>query len=277
MANYCLRLMIAAFLAWTNVWAVQAAEPTRLTWYGHAAFKIVTPKGHVLLLDPWLENPSNKNGKADVANLGKVDLILITHGHFDHVGQATEIAQKTKARLVATYDLGNALADYANYPKDQMGFDSLGNFGGVVTFFDGEVKIAFVPAVHSSTINSKALGVNQDDSNHFAGNPGGFVVIIKDGPTFYHTGDTDYFEDMADVRQYGKIDVMLACIGDHFTMGTQRAAAAVALVQPRIVVPMHYGTFPVLTGTPLQFEVALKARGLAKKFMSLQIDVPMAF
>jgi L-ascorbate metabolism protein UlaG (beta-lactamase superfamily) len=142
----------------------------------------------------------------------------------DHVGQAVEIAKKSKARLVATLDLGGAIAKYAGYPKDQMGFDSLGNFGGMLEFFDGEVKIAFVPAIHSSTINGKELGVSDDDESHFAGAPGGFIIIVRGGPTIYHTGDTDLFSDMSLIAKYGKIDIMLACIGDHFTMGPERAS-----------------------------------------------------
>lgn len=124
----------------------QAKTPTELTWYGHATFRIKTPGGKVLLIDPWIGNPSNRRAKEDLAALKQVDLILITHGHFDHLGDAVEIARKTDARIVTTFDLGNALAQYAGYPKEQMGFDTLGNFGGELTLLDGEVKVAFIPA-----------------------------------------------------------------------------------------------------------------------------------
>src|SRR6478609_5161803 len=119
----------------------QAAKKTQVTWYGHAAFKVVTPKGHVLLFDPWLQNPSNPQGKEDLAKLNQADLLLVSHGHFDHVGDAVAIAQKTSARLVTTYDLGNALVARAGFPKDHMGFDSQGNYGGSIEFFAGEVKV----------------------------------------------------------------------------------------------------------------------------------------
>lgn len=233
----------------------QAKTPTELTWYGHAAFRIKTPGGKVLLIDPWIGNPSNKRAKEDLAALKQVDLILITHGHFDHVGDAVEIARKTGARLVATFDLGNALAQYAGYPKKQMGFDTLGNFGGELTLLDGEVKVAFIPAVHSSTVTAPG---GQDA--HYAGNPGGFLISVRNGPTIYHTGDTDLFADMALVPRFHQVDVMLLSIGDHFTMGPERAAEAVRLVKPRVAIPMHYGTFPVLTGTPEAFAKALGGR-----------------
>ncbi len=271
-------LLMSLLLAFGLIGTAQAAEPTQLTWYGQSAFKLVTPAGHVVFIDPWIMNPVNKNGTEDMAKINQADLILVSHGHFDHVGQAVEIAKKTKARLVATLDLGGAIAKYAGYPKDQMGFDTLGNFGGVLEFFDGEVRVAFVPAVHSSTVNGKELGVNDDDESHFAGAPGGFVIMVKGGPTIYHTGDTDLFGDMSLIAKYGKIDMMLACIGDHFTMGPERATEAVKLVKPAKVVPMHYGTFlPIMTGTPDKFAAALKAQGLNQKFMPMTVGKAVTF
>jgi L-ascorbate metabolism protein UlaG (beta-lactamase superfamily) len=261
---------LAALALLTSVSQLYAGDKTQVTWYGQSAFKIVTPEGHILFVDPWLENPMNKHGKEDLASIDKADLILVSHGHFDHVGEAAEIAKKTKARLVATYDLGANLATYGGFPKDQMGYDSLGNFGGTLSFFDDEVKITFVPAVHSSSINRKDLGLGPEEENHWAGSPAGFVMRIKSGPTLYHTGDTDLFGDMAQVRMYGNIDLMLVCIGDHFTMGPKGAAESVKLVSPKRVVPMHYGTFlPMMTGTPEQFKVELKALGLDKKLFPM--------
>ena len=242
--------------------------PTKLTWYGHAAFKIETPNGKTVLVDPWITNPTNPSGKDDVKTI-KADLILVSHGHFDHVGDATDIAKRTKAKLVATFDLGNALVGQG-YPKDQYGFDSGGNFGGTVTLLDGEVAITFVPAVHSSAITDAKGAVIE------GGEPGGFVIAIKNGPTFYHTGDTDLFGDMANVGKFAKIDVMLACIGDHFTMGPERAAEAVKLVHPKSVAPMHFGTFPVLTGTPADFGKALKKTGATAKLLELKIGQPLS-
>jgi L-ascorbate metabolism protein UlaG (beta-lactamase superfamily) len=262
--KFALSLLLLAPLA-------AQADTTELTWYGHAAFKIVTPKGHVLLLDPWITNPANKHGKEDLAALDKADLILLTHGHFDHVGDSVEIARKTGARLVATFDLGQAMAQYGGYPKDQMGMDTLGNFGGELTLLDGEVKIAFIPAIHSSTVTEPEGAKNI----HEGGAPGGFLITIKGGPAIYDTGDTDEFSDMALVKQFHKVDVMLAAIGGHFTMGPERAAEAVKLVNPKVVIPMHYGTFPILDGTPQALQRALKYKNSPAKVKVLTIDQPV--
>lgn len=244
-----------------------AAGGTELTWYGHAAFKLKTPSGKIILIDPWITNPANKNGKDDLAKLDKVDLILVTHGHNDHVGNSAEIGKKTGARLVSTFDLGRALVQYGGYPKEQMGFDTQGNFGGELELLNGEVKIALIPAVHSSTVIAPDGSADKDI--HVGGHPGGFLVSIKGGPAIYHTGDTDVFADMALISRFRKVDLMLACIGGHFTMGPDRAAHAVNLVKPGSVIPMHFGTFPVLDGTTDDFAAALRKQGVRSKLQIL--------
>lgn len=262
MQNVIKKLLFAALFI-TPLAAL--AANTELTWYGHAAFKLTTPSGKVLMIDPWITNPANKNGKEDLAKINKADLILVTHGHFDHIGDSVAIAKATGAQLVATYDLGNSLVQNAGFPAAQASMMTEGNFGGELTLLDGEVKVAFIPAVHSSAVT------DAEKKNHDGGNPGGFLITVKNGPTIYHTGDTDVFNDMALIKQFHKVDVMLACIGGHFTMGPERAAMAVKLVNPDMVIPMHFGTFPILSGTPQALEKAIKAEGSKAKVNTMTI------
>src|SRR5207253_2280122 len=147
---------------------------TQLTWYGQSAFKIVSPAGKVLLIDPWLTNPVYDKGKDELSSLKDVDLILVSHGHSDHVGNAVEIGKKTRAKLVATFDLADAIVKHLGYPAEQAQTDTVGHFGGELTLLDGEVKVAFVRAHHGS-------GVAADDRYglRHGGAPGGFVITIR--------------------------------------------------------------------------------------------------
>ncbi len=227
---------------------------TQLTWYGHAAFKIKTPTGKILLIDPWITNPAFASGKHELTRLDRVDLIFLTHGHSDHIGNAVEIGKRTGATLVSNFDLAAAMISALGYPEAQASNETTGHLGGELSLLDGEVRVQFVPAWHGSSIEKES------SPPVYAGNPTGLIITLRDGSTIYHTGDTDLFSDMALVKRFHKIDAMLVCIGDHFTMGPARAAEAVRLVAPKTVIPMHYGTFPVLTGTPEAFERALKKR-----------------
>jgi L-ascorbate metabolism protein UlaG (beta-lactamase superfamily) len=228
---------------------------TQLTWFGHAAFKISTPTGKVLLIDPWLTNPVFPRGKEELAALDHADLILLTHGHSDHVGDTVEIGKRTGAKLVANFDLSAAMVSVLGYPEAQAGNDTTGHIGGELSLLDGELKVRFAPAWHGSSMQKE-----ENASPVYAGTPTGVIIAPRDGPIIYHTGDTDLFSDMALVSRFNKIDIMLVCMGDHFTMGPARAAEAVKLVKPRMVIPMHYGTFQVLTGTPEGFDRELKKR-----------------
>jgi L-ascorbate metabolism protein UlaG (beta-lactamase superfamily) len=239
---------------------------TQLTWYGQSAFKILTPTGKVLLVDPWLTNPVFEKAKDELAALEHVDLILVTHGHSDHVGDAVEIGKRTRAKLVATFDLSAAIVSALGYPSDLADVETTGHMGGTLTLLGGEVAVTFVPAWHGSAVSKEETAPPV-----YAGTPAGLVIALRDGPTIYHTGDTDLFSDMALVSRFNKIDIMLVCIGDHFTMGPARAAEAVKLVDPRIVIPMHYGTFPVLTGTPEAVNHELKQRNLKAELRVMNI------
>ena len=210
---------------------------TQLTWYGHAAFKIKTATDKILLIDPWVTNPAFASGKDELTGLDRVDLILLTHGHSDHVGNAVEIGRRTGAILVSNFELNAAMISVLGYPEAQAPNETTGHLGGELSLLDGEVTVAFVPAWHGSSIEK------ENAPPVYAGNPTGLIIALREGPAINHTGDTDLFSDMALVKRFHKIDVMLVCIGDHFTMGPARAAEAVKLVDPRIVIRCTTGHF----------------------------------
>ena len=247
-----------------------AASTTTLTWHGHAAFEIGTPNGVVILIDPWLTNPANpkvKEKKDPLEHIQKADYILITHGHFDHVGDAVTIAKKTGTRLITNFELGTNMGKLLGYPKEQMGFDSLMNVGGEITIANGEVVVAMTPAVHSSGM-ANPLAKEQDPDIATGGNAAGFVVKIKNGPTIYHSGDTAYFKDMEVIGEQYAPDVALLNIGGHFGMEPAMAARAAASVKAKIAVPHHYATFPVLAQDPKVFSEELTKRGIGSLLMA---------
>ena len=267
--KYLIKLRIAILaLAMLALTAGFAQAATKIHWYGQAAFKIETPSGGVILIDPWLTVPTNPD-KNSIAELGKVDYILITHGHRDHVGDALEIAKKTGAKVLAPYGLAINLVSAAGFPKDQV--MTGGNVGGTIDLPAAGAKVMIVNAIHGSELTAPQLKPGPGEpASLSSGNPVGYVIMIKGGPTIYHTGDTDVTEDMKLIPAFHRIDVMLACIGGYFTMDPVRAALAVQWVKPAHVIPMHFGTFPLLAGTPAEFKAALAKRHLANKLIVMK-------
>ncbi|MGH8738309.1 MAG: metal-dependent hydrolase [Burkholderiales bacterium] len=246
-----------------------AKGQTKLHWYGQAAWKIVTPSGGVILIDPWLTVPTNPD-KNSIAELSRVDYILISHGHSDHVGDALEIAKKTGAKVLAPYGLMFNLISVLGFPKDQMIYG--GNVGGTIDLPKAGAKVWIVNAEHGSELVPPLLppAAPGQPQAIASGNPVGFVLMIKGGPTIYHTGDTSVIEDMKIIPMFHHIDVMLACIGGYFTMDPVGAALAVQWVKPTHVIPMHFGTFALLAGTPEEFRAALAKRKLADKLIVMK-------
>ncbi len=255
-----------------------APGETKVHWYGHASFRIETPSGGVILIDPWLAAPNNPD-KSSLANLGKVDYILLTHGHEDHVGNTVEIGKKTGAVLVAPYGLLFNMKSVLGYPEGQATLATGGNIGGTIDLPKAKAKVTLVNAVHGSELTAPMIGTPGpgQPSTLGGGNPVGFVLQIEGGPTIYHTGDTEVYEDMKLISEFFKVDVMLACIGGHFTMDPARAALAVQRVKPRQVVPMHYGTFGLLAGTPDQLRQELAKRKVKSEVIVIKPGESRAF
>src|SRR5215204_3767337 len=237
-----------------------AGQETKIRWFGHAAFSITTPQGKVLLIDPWLTNPLNpesKDGKNALASVSKVDYILVTHGHRDHVGDAVEIAKKTGAALVCNPELAGNLVKLAGFPAKQAETDAIMGIGGEINIAAGEVTVAMTPAVHSSSVFNPKAGATEAE-RAYGGNPAGFIIMIKGGPTIYHSGDTAYFKDMETVSEQYQVDLALLNIGGHFGMEPRMAARAAQSVRARLAVPQHYATFPGIAQNADEFAAELK-------------------
>jgi L-ascorbate metabolism protein UlaG (beta-lactamase superfamily) len=263
-------------VALTSPSAFAAKGDTKLHWYGHAAWKIVTPSGGVILIDPWLTAPTNPDNNS-IAELGKVDYILVTHGHTDHIHDLVEIGKKTGAKLLGPYGLMFNLVSVLGYPKDQIIYG--GNVGGTVDLPNAGAKVMYVNAIHGSELTVPMLpapGPGQPTAIA-SGNPVGYVIAIKGGPTIYHTGDTAVYEGMKLIPAFHHIDVMLACIGGYFTMDPAGAALAVDWVKPTHVIPMHYGTFPTLKGTPDEFRTALAKYKMQSRLIVIKPGEDLSF
>ena len=259
------KLLVALFILLLGFVSQATAQETKLKWFGHAAFSITTPNGKVLLIDPWLNNPSNpeaKDGKDPLVAVPKVDYILLTHGHRDHVGDAVEIARKTGAVLICNPELAGNLVKLADFPSKQAETDNIMGIGGEIQIADGEVTVAMTPAIHSSSVFNPKAGPNEPE-RAYGGNPAGFVIVIKNGPTIYHSGDTAYFKDMETIGENYSIDVALLNIGGHYGMEPKMAAKAAQSVRAKLAIPQHFGTFP---------GIVQNADGFAAELKKLKID-----
>ena len=239
---------------------VAFAEPVEVLWLGHATTRITSTTGKVIVIDPFLKkNPKTPAKYKDLNALGKVDLILVTHGHTDHVSDLTELASSTGATVVAHYELGSQLVAFGML--DVKKTVSM-NKGGTVAPLGRGIQIHMVPAEHSSSIDFRVFSPPDLDMKKLrylgAGAAVGYVVELENGFTIYHSGDTGVFGDMALINRFYEPDLALVCIGGHFTMDPESAAYAVReLIKPKQVIPIHYGTYPRINRTPAEFKAAL--------------------
>src|SRR5579863_1160142 len=212
----------------------------KLTWLGHATFRIETPAGKTIIVDPWIMG--NPACPAAEKNVKKVDVMLVTHGHGDHIGDAVEIAKKHTPKVVGIPELVGWLE------KKGVKQTSMMNKGGTQTV--GDIKVTMVHADHS-------CGIQDGDQLIYGGEACGFVVEFSNGVKIYHAGDTNVFGDMQIIRELYAPEIAMLPVGDLYTMGSREAAYACKLLKPKTLIPLNFGTFPVLTGRPSELQKLL--------------------
>jgi len=213
---------------------------TKITWLGHSTVLVQSAAGTNILIDPYIAQ--NPRYPKDFVLPARIDYVLLTHGHGDHIADVVPVAAKHGSTVVAIYELASYVA--AKGVESTIGM----NLGGTVQLND--VAATMVEAKHSS-------GAQDDRGTHYVGVAAGFVLTIADGPVLYHAGDTAVFGDMKLIGELYRPEVAMLPIGGHFTMGPKEAALAVRLIAPQMVLPLHFGTFPPLKGTPEQLAVLL--------------------
>ena len=230
-----------------------------LQWFGHAAFKITTESGKVIIIDPFIsKNPKTPKDMKDLNKIGKIDLILVTHGHGDHVGDSAKLSKLSGAKVAMNADMAQTFRRLETIPRKKLiGF----NKSGPIKPLGDEITITMVRAEHSSAVVHKDPTTGKK-SVHPGGEPSGYIIELENGFKIYHAGDTGVFADMDFIGSYYKPDLALLPIGGHFTMDPAHAAYAIKeLLKIKTVIPMHYGTFGLLKGTPEQLKKALGTYG----------------
>ena len=216
-----------------------------ITWLGHATFIITTPGGKRIVTDPWLQgNPACPD---DQKRIETADLILLSHGHSDHSGDVVAVARATNAPVVCVYELSLWL--------ERKGLQSVVGMGVGGTVTVAGLAVSMVPALHTSSFV-------ENDTVIYGGLAAGFVVRMENSQAFYFAGDTALFGDMRLIGEMYAPDVAFLPVGDHYTMGPEAAARACSMLGVRQVVPMHYDTFPVLTGTPERLQQLVQSTGV---------------
>jgi L-ascorbate metabolism protein UlaG (beta-lactamase superfamily) len=218
-----------------------------ITWLGHSTFVIVLPSGTRVVTDPWLGNPNCPTAFSKPESLKPVDLILVSHGHSDHIGDVTLLARATGAPVVCMFEIGLYLAEKGLQNVKDMGIGGTQRVAGV--------DVTMTAAMHSGSIVDNGQIV-------YLGGASGFILRAPDTPTIYFAGDTGLFGDMKMIGEIYKPAIAFLPIGDLYTMGPDTAAIAARWLGVKQVVPMHWGTFPALTGTPDALEEHLKGSGV---------------
>jgi len=221
----------------------------KVKWIGHATFEIITSQGVNIVVDPWYDsNPATETKAEEVE---KADVVLITHDHFDHLGDAATLLKKTGATVVGQPEIMEKMKEQG-VSEDQVVYGTGMNVGGSVEV--NGIKIIMVQAVHSSN----------------SGDPAGFIINLEDGKTLYHAGDTGIFNSMELLGKMYGIDLALLPIGSVFTMDPLQAVFALNLIKPKVAIPMHFGTFPVLVQDTNRFEELAKEKAPTTEVVSLE-------
>jgi len=215
-----------------------------ITWLGHGTFQLKLESGEVVVIDPWLEgNPKFPKGHS----ISRLDTMLLTHGHFDHIADAISLARRFKPKVIANFEICSWLESKGVQHASGM------NKGG--TQEAGTLKVTMTHALHSS-------GIADDGKLVYGGEAGGYVLHFAGGRKAYFAGDTAVFSDMALIAELYQPELAFLPIGDLYTMDPAQAALACKLVKPKKVIPMHFGTFPPLTGRPEQLAELVKPLGV---------------